>query len=89
MTTRNKCAPAFMRTDNEHHSFAVFQTTECRIDHHCYEVTDWNAIRDWGDRFAELRTPIKWGPGRQDRATTCSCSSTIPTAIGSSSPPSS
>ena len=55
---------SFMRTDSEHHSFAVFQTTECRLDHHCYEVTDWNAIRDWGDRFAELRTPIKWGPGR-------------------------
>ena len=55
---------SFMRTDSEHHSFAVFQTTECRFDHHCYEVTDWNAIRDWGDRFAELRTPIKWGPGR-------------------------
>jgi catechol 2,3-dioxygenase-like lactoylglutathione lyase family enzyme len=55
---------SFLRTDNEHHSFAVFQTAECRIDHHCYEVPDWNAIRDWGDRFAGLRTPIKWGPGR-------------------------
>lgn len=55
---------SFMRTDNEHHSFAVFQTSGNRLDHHCYEVTDWNAIRDWGDRFARMRTPIKWGPGR-------------------------
>jgi len=55
---------SFMRTDNEHHSFAVFQTSECRLDHHCYELEDWNSIRDWGDRFASLRTPVKWGPGR-------------------------
>ena len=54
----------FMRTDNEHHSFAVFQAGENRLDHHCYEVADWNGIRDWGDRFAALRVPVKWGPGR-------------------------
>ena len=55
---------AFMRSDNEHHSFAVFQASEDRFDHHCYEATDWNAIRDWGDHFADLRVPVKWGPGR-------------------------
>ncbi len=55
---------AFMRSDNEHHSFAVFQASEDRFDHHCYEATDWNAIRDWGDHFADLRIPVKWGPGR-------------------------
>lgn len=55
---------SFMRTDDEHHSFAVFQTSENCLDHHCYEVPDWNAIRDWGDRFASKRIPIKWGPGR-------------------------
>lgn len=55
---------SFMRTDSEHHSFAVFQASENRLDHHCYEVEDWNAIRDWGDRLAAKRIPIKWGPGR-------------------------
>jgi catechol 2,3-dioxygenase len=55
---------SFMRTDDEHHSFAVFQTSENRLDHHCYEVEDWNGIRDCGDRFAGMRIPIKWGPGR-------------------------
>lgn len=55
---------SFMRTDDEHHSFAVFQTVENRLDHHCYEVEDWNAIRDWGDWFAAKRIPVKWGPGR-------------------------
>jgi len=54
----------FMRTDDEHHSFAVFQAAETRLDHHCYEAVDWNLIRDWGDRFAARRIPVKWGPGR-------------------------
>ena len=54
----------FLRSDTEHHSFAVFQASEDRFDHHCYEATDWNAIRDWGDHFADLRVPVKWGPGR-------------------------
>jgi catechol 2,3-dioxygenase len=54
----------FMRSDDEHHSFAVFRTPEKRLDHHCFELPDWNAIRDWGDRLAARRIPIKWGPGR-------------------------
>lgn len=54
----------FLRTDDEHHSFAVFQTQESRLDHHCYETPDWNAIRDWGDHLAAKRVPVTWGPGR-------------------------
>lgn len=54
----------FLRTDHEHHSFAVFQTSECRLDHHCYELNEWNDIRDWGDRLAARRIFVKWGPGR-------------------------
>ena len=55
---------SFLRSHHEHHSFAVFQASEDRFDHHCYETNDWNAIRDWGDHFADLRIPVKWGPGR-------------------------
>lgn len=55
---------AFLRCSHEHHSFAVFKATEDRLDHHCYEVPDWNAIRDWGDHLAAQHIPIKWGPGR-------------------------
>lgn len=54
----------FMRTDHEHHSFAVFTTSSNRLDHHCYELPDWNCIRDWGDRLAAHQIPVKWGPGR-------------------------
>jgi catechol 2,3-dioxygenase len=54
----------FMRSDDEHHSFAVFRTPKNRLDHHCYELPDWNGIRDWGDRLAAHHIPVKWGPGR-------------------------
>ncbi len=55
---------AFLRSDDEHHSFAVFMASADRLDHHCYEAVDWNLIRDWGDHFAARRIPIRWGPGR-------------------------
>ena len=55
---------AFLRCNNEHHSFAVFQAGRCRFDHHCYEVGDWGLIRDWGDSFARHEIPVQWGPGR-------------------------
>lgn len=55
---------SFLRCSQEHHSFAVFKATEDRLDHHCYETTDWNMIRDWGDHMASEHIPIQWGPGR-------------------------
>jgi len=55
---------SFLRCSGEHHSFAVFQAPEDRLDHHCYEANDWNAIRDWSDHMASERIQIVWGPGR-------------------------
>ncbi|MDJ0948571.1 MAG: VOC family protein [Alphaproteobacteria bacterium] len=54
----------FLRSDPEHHSFAVFRAPEARLDHHAYETTGWLDIRDWADHFAALRVPLWWGPGR-------------------------
>jgi catechol-2,3-dioxygenase len=54
----------FLRCSHEHHSFAVFQASESRLDHHCYELPDWNSVRDWGDHFADNRIVVQWGPGR-------------------------
>ncbi len=55
---------AFLRADSEHHCFAIFRADRARLDHHCYETTGWNDIRDWSDRFASYRIPLIWGPGR-------------------------
>lgn len=42
----------------------MFKAAQARLDHHCYETTDWNKIRDWGDHMASQHVPIQWGPGR-------------------------
>ena len=54
----------FFRSDPEHHSFGVFRSPETRPDHHAYETTCWNDIRDWADHMASLRIKLWWGPGR-------------------------
>ena len=54
----------FLRSDHEHHSLAVFATSQNRFDHHSYELASWNDIRDWGDRLAARRIRVQWGPGR-------------------------
>ncbi|WP_324698863.1 VOC family protein [Novosphingobium sp. RL4] len=55
---------AFLRCSEEHHSFAVFQASSNRFDHHCYEAREWSLIRDWGDHFAAQHVAVEWGPGR-------------------------
>src|SRR5262249_53613462 len=52
----------FFRSDPEHHSFGVFRSPETRPDHHAYETTCWNDIRDWADHMAALRIKLWWGP---------------------------
>ena len=55
---------AFYRSDEEHHSFAVFAASEARPDHHAYETGGWMDIRDWADHCSNHRVRIWWGPGR-------------------------
>ena len=54
----------FFRSDPEHHSFGVFRCPQTRPDHHAYETTCWNDIRDWADHLATLDIKLWWGPGR-------------------------
>jgi catechol 2,3-dioxygenase len=54
----------FLRSDDEHHTLAFFRGSRNEWDHHCYETSEWNDIRDWGDKFARQRIPIFFGPGR-------------------------
>lgn len=62
--TDGDLSSAFMRSDAEHHSFAVFRAPNTGPDHHAYEVPNWNAIRDWADHCGDLEIPLWWGPGR-------------------------
>ncbi|MBI3452281.1 MAG: VOC family protein [Rhodospirillales bacterium] len=54
----------FLRSDPEHHSFAAFRAPEIRPDHHCFETTCWNDIRDWADHMGGQGIKLWWGPGR-------------------------
>ena len=54
----------FYRSTPEHHSLAVFLASEAQPDHHAYETTCWNDIRDWADHFSSLNIQLWWGPGR-------------------------
>lgn len=54
----------FLRSDPEHHSFAVFRARARRLDHYAFETKSWNDIRDWADYLAGHKIPIGWGPGR-------------------------
>jgi catechol 2,3-dioxygenase-like lactoylglutathione lyase family enzyme len=54
----------FLRSDAEHHSFAVFRARARRLDHYAFETKSWNDIRDWADHLASHNIPVGWGPGR-------------------------
>lgn len=55
---------AFLASDPEHHSLAVFKADSRLLDHHSYELSGWDRIRDWADHFASLGQTLRWGPGR-------------------------
>jgi catechol 2,3-dioxygenase len=55
---------SFLRSNHEHHTVAVFRSSRQGLDHHSYEAGEWVTIRDWADRFAGLKIPLIWGPGR-------------------------
>lgn len=54
----------FLRSNHEHHTVALFQSDHVGLDHHAYEVSNWNGIRDWADHVSGENAPITWGPGR-------------------------
>ena len=55
---------AFLRTDAEHHSLAIFRAPVSRFDHFSCEATGWPALRDWADHMAQVMVPLAWGIGR-------------------------
>jgi catechol 2,3-dioxygenase len=55
---------AFLRTDSEHHAFAIFRAAQSRLDHFSCETSDWSALRDWADHMAERTVKLVWGIGR-------------------------
>ena len=54
----------FLRTDNLHHSLALFFAPVACFDHQSFEAPDWASMKVWGDHMAALQVPIVWGIGR-------------------------
>jgi catechol 2,3-dioxygenase len=61
---RGRITACFLRSDHEHHSFAIFLADRVRPDHCCLETTCWNDLRDWADHASANNAAIHWGPGR-------------------------
>ena len=57
-------ATSFITSNHEHHTLACFKANKVGIDHHSYEVGEWNFIRDWCDHFSKHDIKLSWGPGR-------------------------
>jgi len=55
---------AFLRTDSEHHSMAIFRAPTVRFDHFSCEAPGWEQLRDWADHMAAVGVDLAWGIGR-------------------------
>jgi catechol 2,3-dioxygenase len=55
---------AFLRTDSEHHSLAIFRSPVARFDHFSCEADDWQSLRDWADHMSHVGIDLAWGIGR-------------------------
>jgi len=61
---QGQLSAAFLRTDAEHHSLAIFRAPGVRFDHFSCEAAGWNHLRDWADHVAAVEVPLVWGVGR-------------------------
>ncbi len=57
-------ATSFITSNHEHHTLACFKSKKNGMDHHSYEVGDWNYIKNWCDHFSDHDIKLVWGPGR-------------------------
>lgn len=61
---RGELTAAFLRTDAEHHSMAIFRAPAIRFDHFSCEAAGWQELREWADHMAEVGVDLAWGVGR-------------------------
>ncbi len=57
-------ATCFLTSNHEHHTIACFKSDKIGIDHHSYEVGNWENIKILCDYFSKNNVKIIWGPGR-------------------------
>lgn len=55
---------AWLRCNREHHTVAIVEGEPAGLDHYCFEVSDWEALKVWCDELAVADVLVSWGPGR-------------------------
>lgn len=61
---KGELTAAFLRTDSEHHSLAIFRAAAVRFDHFSCEAPGWYELREWADHMAKVGVDLAWGVGR-------------------------
>ncbi|MDC5279760.1 VOC family protein [Acinetobacter baumannii] len=64
LNDQNELTAIFMRTDDEHHSMALFKSPINRFDHFSFEINDWQGMKYWADHMAANGIELVWGIGR-------------------------
>lgn len=54
----------WLRCNREHHTVAIVEGAAGGLDHYCYEIADWDALKVWCDELAAGGVTLSWGPGR-------------------------
>lgn len=64
LNEQDELTAIFMRTDEEHHSMALFKSPINRFDHFSFEIDDWHGMKHWADHMAIQGIELVWGIGR-------------------------
>ncbi|MFW2003755.1 VOC family protein [Acinetobacter baumannii] len=64
LNDQNELTAIFMRTDEEHHSMALFKSPVNRFDHFSFEINNWQGMKYWADHMASSEIELVWGIGR-------------------------
>ncbi|MDQ1209335.1 catechol 2,3-dioxygenase [Acinetobacter baylyi] len=64
LNDQDELTAIFMRTDEEHHSMALFKSPINRFDHFSFEINDWHGMKYWADHMAASEIELVWGIGR-------------------------
>ncbi len=55
---------AWVRCNQDHHGIAFHNDGRAKVNHYCFDLADWHAIKAICDHLKRHKTPILYGPSR-------------------------
>ena len=55
---------AWVRCNQDHHGIAFLNDGRAKVNHYCFDLTDWHAIKETCDHLKRNQVPIIYGPSR-------------------------